>query len=59
MRNERGLPRVGKIEIEIDPHFGDAERTEAAEALKGFEELCMVTQSVREGVEIACKIKGL
>jgi len=59
VRNERGLPRVGKIEVEIEPHLPDRLNNEAVRALKAFEDLCMVTQSVRDGIDISCRVNGL
>jgi organic hydroperoxide reductase OsmC/OhrA len=59
VRNERGHPRIGKVEVEIDPHVSEAVREEAARCVEVFEDLCMVTQSVREGVEVSVRVKGV
>jgi len=58
VRNERGFPRVGKVTVEIDPHIPESEREDAARCLAMFEDYCMVTASVREGVDVEVRVKG-
>jgi len=59
VRNEKGLPRIDKIEIILDPHLSETQKQPVAQALTGFEDLCMVTESVRNGIDVRCSIKGL
>ena len=52
-KNEKGFWRVKKINIEINPTIENPEmRKRADQCKKMFEQYCIVTQSVREGIEI-------
>jgi len=59
-RNEKGFWRVTKINVNIEPKISDPEALKRAkQCLKKvgddfsfFEEYCLVTQAVREGIEI-------
>ncbi len=57
-RNERGRLRIAGVEVEIDPHFPPGEREKAARCLELFEDFCVVTQSVREGIPVEVRVKG-
>jgi len=55
VRNERKRLRVGKIDVAIHPATPIPE--EALQAcLETFEDFCVVTQSVREGIDVAVKV---
>ena len=55
-RNERGRWRVGSIKVKIKPSIEGIE-PEKFERCKGlFEDFCIVTASVREGVKIDVEI---
>ncbi len=58
VRNERGLPRIGKVEVEIDPDVapGDAERL--ARLTEVFQDVCLVSESVRSGIDIEVRVSG-
>lgn len=56
-RNERGRLRIAGVEVEIDPHFPPGEREKAARCLELFEDFCVVTQSVREGIPVEVRVK--
>jgi organic hydroperoxide reductase OsmC/OhrA len=56
-RNERGRLRIASVEVEIDPHFPPGERDKAARCLELFEDFCVVTQSVREGIPVDVRVK--
>lgn len=56
VRNERGFPRIGRVKVEIDPHIPDGAREAAARCLAMFEDYCMVTASVREGVDVEVRV---
>jgi organic hydroperoxide reductase OsmC/OhrA len=51
--------RVGKVEVLIDPHLQEAEREKARRCVELFEDFCVVSQSVRQGIDIAVFVKGL
>lgn len=57
-RNERGRLRIAGVEVEIDPHFPPGGREKAARCLELFEDFCVVTQSVREGIPVEVRVKG-
>ncbi len=56
-RNERGRLRIAGVDVEIDPRFAPGEREKAARCLQLFEDFCVVTQSVREGVPVEVRVK--
>ena len=57
MRNEKGRLRIGKIEVEITPGIADADPQKLQRCLDIFEDFCVVTQSVRKGIDISVAIK--
>ena len=58
-RNERGRWRVVKIEAEIDPKIPETEKRNALRCLDLFEDYCVVTESVRQGIPVKVSVKGL
>ena len=55
VRNERKRLRVGKIDVTIHP--GGPIPEEAMKAcMETFEDFCVVTQSVREGIDVAVHV---
>jgi organic hydroperoxide reductase OsmC/OhrA len=56
-RNARGRLRIAGVEVEIDPRFAPGEREKAARCLELFEDFCVVTQSVREGIPVEVRVK--
>ncbi len=56
-RNERGRLRIASVEVEIDPHFPPGQREKAARCLELFEDFCVVTQSVRDGIPVEVRVK--
>jgi len=59
VRNERGRLRVGQVEVEIDPGIPDSERQKAMRCLDLFEDYCVVTESVRRGIDVRVSVRGL
>jgi len=57
VRNERSRLRIGGVQVEIDPQFTDPEK--AARCLGMFEDFCVVTESVRQGIPVNVKVKGI
>jgi uncharacterized OsmC-like protein len=52
-RNEKGFWRVKKIDVDIKPKIDTPEmRKRADRCKKFFEDYCIVTQAVREGINI-------
>ena len=52
VRSENGLPRMGAIDVALDPGFAAADQARAAACLKAFESYCAVTESVRAGIDV-------
>lgn len=57
-RNSAGRLRVAGVEVEIDPNISEVDRERAARCLSLFEDYCVVTQSVREGLDVEVTVKG-
>jgi len=52
-RNQKGFWRVKKIDVYIDVKIDDPEtRKRADQCRKMFEQYCVVTQAVREGIDV-------
>ncbi len=52
-RNEKGFWRVKKIDVTINMKIDDPEtRKRADQCRKMFEQYCIVTQAVREGIDV-------
>jgi uncharacterized OsmC-like protein len=58
-RNDRGRLRVAGVRVEIDPRLSDEEKQKALRCLDLFEDYCIVTQSVRQGIPVEVSVKGL
>jgi len=59
VRNENKRLRVGRIDVEIDPGLDAAALENLKPCVPLFEEFCTVTASVRQGIEVATRIKGI
>lgn len=56
-RNEKGFWRVKKIDVLIKPKIDDPDtKKRADQCLKMFEQYCIVTQAVREGINVEVKV---
>lgn len=56
VRNEQKRLRIGSVEVKLHPKL--AENTEGYRAcLDAFEDFCVVTQSVREGLDVQVKVE--
>jgi len=56
-RNERGRLRIGKIEVQIAPAIHEPDQTQLKRCLELFEDFCVVTQSVRSGIEVSVNVR--
>lgn len=57
-RNERGRLRIAGVEVDIDPNIPDAVRAQLEPCLQMFEDFCVVTQSVRAGIDVKVNVIG-
>jgi organic hydroperoxide reductase OsmC/OhrA len=51
-RNERGRLRIGSTSVEIHVALPEEDRERAARCMAIFEDYCIVTQSVRQGLDV-------
>jgi len=58
-RNERKRLRIVGVSVEIDPHVPEPDRQKALLCLDLFEDYCVVTQSIRQGIPVEVSVKGL
>ncbi len=56
-RNEKGRLRIGRIEVRMEPEFEASDPGEASRCLELFEDYCVVTQSVRNGIDVSVTVK--
>lgn len=56
-RNEEGRLRIGGIDVEIHPVVASADLARAGRCLDLFEDFCIVTQSVRAGVDVTVDVR--
>ena len=56
VRNERGRLRIGALRVRLAPTVADADRPRLARCFELFEDYCVVTDSVRDGVDIAVEV---
>ena len=59
VRNERGRLRIGRVWVRIDPHIHSEEQRQALRCMELFEDFCVVTQSVRNGIPVNVHVVGL
>jgi hypothetical protein len=51
-RNDRGRLRVGHVRVVLQPTIGGAALDRLGRCNELFEDFCVVTQSVREGITV-------
>jgi len=51
--------RIGKIDVEIDPSIGAPDDAKLKKCLDLYEDFCVVTQSVRKGLDVSVNVKGI
>ena len=52
-RNEKGRLRIGKMKVAIAPKFDPADASKIQRCLELFEDYCVVTQSIRSGIDVS------
>lgn len=58
-RNEKGRLRVKKVTVRLAPTVAAEQHSRMSRCLEIFEDFCVVTASVREGIEIDVKVDTL
>jgi uncharacterized OsmC-like protein len=56
-RNEKGRLRIGNIDVEIVPHLQAPDEQKLQRCLDLYEDFCVVTQSVRRGLDVSVKVR--
>lgn len=56
-RNERGRLRISALRVRLAPTVAGADRPRLGRCLELFEDFCVVTESVREGVEVQVEVE--
>ncbi len=57
VRNEHGRLRVGRLAVTILPELGSGDPGRVARCLELFEDFCVVTQSVRAGIDVKVNVE--
>ena len=57
-RNEGGRWRIREMNVEISPDVSEGDRGKLERCVELFEEFCVVSQSVREGIPINVVVRG-
>jgi len=55
-RNEAGRIRIGGVDVKLHPHIDDEDAGRIGRCLDLFEDFCMVTQSVRQGIPVEVQV---
>ena len=56
-RNEKGRLRIGLLKVQLHPSFAEEDVEKTKRCLELFEDFCIVTQSVRQGVPVTVDIE--
>jgi uncharacterized OsmC-like protein len=57
-RNEQGRLRIGRVLVEIQPSMSEDELLKAQRCLGLFQDYCVVTESIRQGIEVKVTVGG-
>jgi len=56
-RNEKGRMRIGSVNVVLRPNVDGVPPERLSRCIDIFEDFCLVTQSVREGIEVAVTVE--
>jgi organic hydroperoxide reductase OsmC/OhrA len=56
-RNERGRLRIAGLKVTIQPRVDGIPHSRLARCMELFEDFCVVTQSVRDGIDVAVEVE--
>lgn len=57
VRNDAGRLRIGRIDVRIEPVVDEADQPRMGRCLELFEDFCVVTQSVRAGIQVQASVQ--
>jgi len=55
-RNEKGRLRIGGIQVVLQPDIQPDDRDRIGRCLSLYEDFCLVTESIRSGIEVDVKV---
>ncbi|HJS41914.1 MAG TPA: OsmC family protein [Gemmatimonadales bacterium] len=58
VRNARGRMRIESIRVRLAPELTDEQRARMGRCLDLFQDFCLVTESVREGITVDVEVEG-
>jgi organic hydroperoxide reductase OsmC/OhrA len=58
-RNEAGRLRIGGMKVRLLPKWTEETAAKAQRCLQIFEDFCVVTQAVRQGVPVEVQVEGM
>lgn len=59
VRNEQGRWRIGHMAVTLSPQIEPGQEARLARCLERFEDFCIVTQSVRRGIDVAVTVEPI
>jgi len=57
VRNPQGRLRIGDIRVTLQPQLGSADGERSRRCLESFQDYCIVTESVRHGIEVRVDVR--
>jgi organic hydroperoxide reductase OsmC/OhrA len=57
VRNERGRLRMGPLRVILEPQLRAVDHSRVGRCLELFEDFCVVTESVRRGLDVAVDVR--
>ena len=58
-RNERGRLRIGAVRVRLAPDIPADQQERITRCVELFEDFCIVTQSVRDGIDVDVVVEGV
>ena len=57
VRNEKGRLRIGGLQVTLHPEMTEADQARMGRCLQLFEDFCIVTESVRDGIDVQVDVQ--
>lgn len=57
VRNEKNRLRIGSLEVRLHPDMTEEDQARMGRCLQLFEDFCVVTESVRQGIEVNVEVE--
>ncbi len=59
VRNEQGRLRIGNLSVTLHLDLKEEDRSRVGRCLELFEDFCVVTASVRQGIDVTVRVEGV